>query len=358
MSNYTKIVDYAAKDLLLTGDPAKAGKGTEIGAEFDAIAAMSATKADLGANTFTGTQTLSGVALNEAATVIVASATSTAIGAAASNNVDISGTTTITGFGTVAEGINRKGRFTGVLTLTHNATSLILPGGANITTAANDRYEARSLGAGNWIVTKYERANGGAIGGIFKVGTETTPAWLSTLRVVDIGARTGLVEHADGAYTTAQNVYFDGTDYRYRVTGTAILDQLEASGRRVYYTAPSGTAGAVATFTERFSISNTGVATVNGNVVRHDGNIFHGRVNSDGTAARLPAGWASSRVGLGDYQVTHTVATANFSVAAATNSFGSMASAALYTTTAFRISTADHAGTAVDVPFNFTLMLD
>jgi len=95
-----------------------------------------------------------------APTVIVPSATTTDIGAAASENVDISGTATITGFGIVAEGINRKGRFTGVLTLTHNATSLILPGNANITTAANDRYEARSLGGGNWIVTKYQYASG------------------------------------------------------------------------------------------------------------------------------------------------------------------------------------------------------
>jgi hypothetical protein len=98
-----------------------------------------------------------------AATVIVPSATTTDIGAAASENVDISGNTTITGFGTVAEGINRKGRFTGVLTLTHNATSLILPGNANITTANNDRYEAQSLGGGNWIVTKYVYANGSVI---------------------------------------------------------------------------------------------------------------------------------------------------------------------------------------------------
>ena len=101
-----------------------------------------------------------------APTVIVPSATTTDIGAAASENVDISGNTTITGFGTVAEGINRKGRFTGVLTLTHNATSLILPGNANITTANNDRYEAQSLGGGNWIVTKYVYANGSVISAI------------------------------------------------------------------------------------------------------------------------------------------------------------------------------------------------
>ena len=114
-----------------------------------------------------------------ATTVIVASATSTAIGAAISENVDISGTTTITSFDTVAEGINRKGRFTGALTLTHNATSLILPGVANITTAANDRYEARSLGSGNWIVTKYQKADGVAV-----VVTAPTPPFASGTRIV------------------------------------------------------------------------------------------------------------------------------------------------------------------------------
>ncbi|MBT9177369.1 MAG: hypothetical protein DDT20_01702 [Firmicutes bacterium] len=116
-----------------------------------------------GALTLTAALTLSGAALNEAATVVVASAATTDIGAAASNNVDISGTATITSFGTAAEGINRRGRFTGILTLTQHATALILPGGANITTAVNDRYEARSLGIGNWIVTRYQRADGTAL---------------------------------------------------------------------------------------------------------------------------------------------------------------------------------------------------
>lgn len=46
MADYAKITNYAAKDLLLHGDPAKAIKGTEVGAEFDAIATMSATKGD------------------------------------------------------------------------------------------------------------------------------------------------------------------------------------------------------------------------------------------------------------------------------------------------------------------------
>lgn len=48
MANYTKITDYAAKDALLTGNTAKLVKGTEIGAEFDAIATAVATKFDSG----------------------------------------------------------------------------------------------------------------------------------------------------------------------------------------------------------------------------------------------------------------------------------------------------------------------
>ncbi len=93
----------------------------------------------------------------------VASATTTDLGAVTSNKVSITGTTTITGFGTVAAGVQKWGRFTGALTLTHNATSLILPGAANITTAAGDSFHAVSLGSGNWAVYHYQRANGGPI---------------------------------------------------------------------------------------------------------------------------------------------------------------------------------------------------
>lgn len=86
----------------------------------------------------------------------VASATTTDLGAAAGRIVDVTGTTTITSFGTVAAGVWRIVRFTGALTLTHNATSLILPGAANITTAAGDCAIAVSLGSGNWVVTHYQ----------------------------------------------------------------------------------------------------------------------------------------------------------------------------------------------------------
>ena len=82
---------------------------------------------------------IEGVSVVGGAEAAVASATTTDLGALKSTLVSITGTTTITGFGTVAAGTKREGRFTGILTLTHNGTSLILPGAANITTAAGDR---------------------------------------------------------------------------------------------------------------------------------------------------------------------------------------------------------------------------
>lgn len=93
----------------------------------------------------------------------IASAATTDIGAATAEFVDVTGTTTITGLGTIGAGIVRTVRFTGALTLTHNATSLILPTGANVTTAAGDVAMFRSLGAGNWVCVGYLRKDGSAL---------------------------------------------------------------------------------------------------------------------------------------------------------------------------------------------------
>jgi hypothetical protein len=80
----------------------------------------------------------------------IASAATVNIGAASGNYLQVTGTVTITAFDTVAAGVERMLEFAGALTLTHNATSLILPGGANIVTAAGDCAIFRSEGSGNW----------------------------------------------------------------------------------------------------------------------------------------------------------------------------------------------------------------
>jgi hypothetical protein len=57
MSNYVKATNFYAKDALLTGDPTKIIKGSEIDDEYNAIATAIGTKADLNSPIFTGVPT-------------------------------------------------------------------------------------------------------------------------------------------------------------------------------------------------------------------------------------------------------------------------------------------------------------
>lgn len=99
-------------------------------------------------------------------TATIASATTTDLASDNAQAITISGTTTITGLGTLKAGAVKFITFSGALTLTHNGTSLILPGGANITTAAGDCALAVSLGSGNWRVMHYTRATATGAGDV------------------------------------------------------------------------------------------------------------------------------------------------------------------------------------------------
>lgn len=91
--------------------------------------------------------------------VTVASASTCNVLGAGSEFVAVSGTATITSLGT---GATRKRfvRATGAFTLTHNATSLILPGGKNITAASGDTFIVISDASSNCRVYGYQRASG------------------------------------------------------------------------------------------------------------------------------------------------------------------------------------------------------
>lgn len=110
----------------------------------------------------------------------VASAATCSIGAVQTAAVNITGTTTITSFGTGTNKL-RIVRFAGALTLTHNATSLILPSGANITTVAGDTAIFTSDSSSNWRCRSYMRADGTSVGGAsYKVGSFTRDTSLAT----------------------------------------------------------------------------------------------------------------------------------------------------------------------------------
>lgn len=109
------------------------------------------------------------------AEVAVASATVCDIGSPGSLCVAITGTAAITSFGTAPNAL-RFVRFAASLTLTHNATSLILPGAANIQTANGDTAIFASDSSGNWRCRAYTPAGGivSASGALSSLGTTGT----------------------------------------------------------------------------------------------------------------------------------------------------------------------------------------
>ena len=91
----------------------------------------------------------------------VASANALALGIDG-NYFDVTGTTSITSINTLGVGIHIGLHFDGILTLTHDATDLILPGDANITTAAGDEAWFVEYATGDWRCVNYSPAVGSA----------------------------------------------------------------------------------------------------------------------------------------------------------------------------------------------------
>jgi hypothetical protein len=107
----------------------------------------------------------------------ISSGTTVDLSGANGNLVHITGTSTITSFGSVQAGARFVLVFDGILLLTYNATSLILPTSANITTAVGDTAFMISEGSGNWRCVAYQRASGAAlVGGGGGSGTVTSVA--------------------------------------------------------------------------------------------------------------------------------------------------------------------------------------
>lgn len=95
----------------------------------------------------------------------IASAGTLSLPAGGGGVYNITGTTGITAISSAQGGRRVLFRFAGALTITHNGTSLILPGAANITTVAGDIAEfvneaAADASGSNWRCVSYERSSG------------------------------------------------------------------------------------------------------------------------------------------------------------------------------------------------------
>lgn len=243
----------------------------------------------------------------------IASATTTDIGAATGNFVHITGTTTITGFGTVAAGAERVVVFDGALTLTHNGTSLILPTGANITTAAGDAAICVSEGSGNWRVTHYQRKDGSSLAG---------------------GGGGGLTNITEGLSTASPNATTNVASLTVS-GGSANADfalSPKATGALTAHIADSATAGgnkrgAYATDWQRDRIANTQVAsgassTISGGrrntASNSDASVSGGITNiASGSASTVCGGDTNTASGASSVVVggTSNVASGDYSIA-------------------------------------------
>jgi len=102
----------------------------------------------------------------------ISSATSLTLGTDG-NAFDVTGTTTITSIATQGIGSHVTLHFDGALTFTHHSTNLILPGAANITTAAGDIAVMYEYASADWRCINYTKASGAAVvAGGFTLATE------------------------------------------------------------------------------------------------------------------------------------------------------------------------------------------
>ena len=132
-------------------------------------------------------------AIFEAKGTTLASAATVDLNTATGNYLQISGTATINSFGTCPAGARFILMFQGIATLTYNATSLIIPGLANKTTAAGDCCMIVSEGSGNWRIVGYFAISGGGGGGITALTGDVTASGTGSVAAtiangaVDIG---------------------------------------------------------------------------------------------------------------------------------------------------------------------------
>lgn len=125
----------------------------------------------------------------------------------------ITGSTAITSFGsTCKQGHIKIVTFSGALTLTYNATSMIIPGAANVLTSAGDQAVMVSLGSGSWQVVAYTPVSGSAL---------VNPA-------VDLGTylMTSLTAPPSSKYLFAYGQAISRTTYATLMTGQTITQSV------------------------------------------------------------------------------------------------------------------------------------
>ena len=232
MTDYTKSTNFATKDSLPSGNPAKIVKGTEINTEFDNIATAVATKSNSASPTFTGTLTAADVSITgnttlgndatdtvtitaDVASNVIPSADSTYTLGDSSNywshgyvdavtttgNVSVGGNLTVTGNATISGNLTFGDASTDTINLTADIASNILP-------SADNTYDIGGTGA-EW---KDIYINGVAyVDSIDLAGTSITATGAELNTLDGITATTAELNTLDGITATVTELnYTDG----------------------------------------------------------------------------------------------------------------------------------------------------
>lgn len=174
-------------------------------------------------------------AVNEGITQTVGSAATVNLATTTSNTINITGSTTITALGTLPAGVRRQLRFVNSVQVTHNASSLKLPGGASITMSPDDILDCTSLGAGAWTC-RYTKASGIAT----LVTDANAPVATDSYRIGSGGANlpiaeAGTLDHVQVSASNATQEFISQTSgrvfYRYlNTTWSAWKEMVVAAG--------------------------------------------------------------------------------------------------------------------------------
>ena len=100
-----------------------------------------------------------------------------------------------------------------------------------------------------------------------RVGINATIAgWAAAFSTLQLGTRTVLWNADVNQSSYGNNVYFDGSFYRYVATAGASWHE-QFSGTHSWYYAPSGTAGSTMSPTQGLTMTNTGLVGINTNTI-------------------------------------------------------------------------------------------
>ena len=208
-------------------------------------------------------------------------------------NVDFNGDLDVDGT-TNLDVVDIDGAVDMASTLTMSAGGTISAGGANdlVLNAGASGTPDIYLQSASSTKVKIEGSTGAAtFSDDITLGGTTHRVWGSGYNTVQLDTSAMLYGNAS-SISTASNLYYN-SGWKHVATGAIGINVNEA-GYHTFYTGPSGSAGAAASFSNRLSINPTGNITIN-----EDGADADFRIESDVNAQAVFVNGENSRVGLG-----------------------------------------------------------